>query len=126
MYCVAIERKFMAHHYLIGGDWGAENQPHIHQYRIEARVSGDKLDRHGYLLDIVELSSRLDKVIARYRAQLLNNLPPFLGLNPSIEHFARIIAQDLLKEGIWPHRGTIRIKLWENEEAWASYDEAFP
>jgi 6-pyruvoyltetrahydropterin/6-carboxytetrahydropterin synthase len=30
MYTVTITRDFVAQHFLIGGDWGAENQWHSH------------------------------------------------------------------------------------------------
>jgi 6-pyruvoyltetrahydropterin/6-carboxytetrahydropterin synthase len=32
MYTVAVRRDFIAQHYLIGGDWGAENELHAHHY----------------------------------------------------------------------------------------------
>lgn len=32
MYKLAIAREFMAQHYLVGGDWGPENQRHSHIY----------------------------------------------------------------------------------------------
>jgi 6-pyruvoyltetrahydropterin/6-carboxytetrahydropterin synthase len=32
MYTVAVRRDFIAQHYRIGGDWGAENELHAHHY----------------------------------------------------------------------------------------------
>ena len=40
MYSLAIRRDFVAQHYLIGGDWGAENQKHSHHYQVEVQVEG--------------------------------------------------------------------------------------
>ena len=40
MYQLAVTRDFVAQHYLIGGDWGAENSRHSHAYRIEVLLSG--------------------------------------------------------------------------------------
>ena len=51
-YAVAVRREFTAQHYLIGGDWGVENQLHEHHYAVEIRLEGRQLDRHGYLIDI--------------------------------------------------------------------------
>ena len=53
MYTVSVRRDLIARHYLIGGDWGAENDPHSHPYVIEVRLEAAELDQHGYLVDIV-------------------------------------------------------------------------
>jgi len=87
MYTVAVKRDFVAQHFLIGGDWGAENTLHSHHYAIEVQLEGDRLDRHGYLVDIVEIEQALNALVAHYRDHTLNELPEFAGLNPSIEHF---------------------------------------
>jgi 6-pyruvoyltetrahydropterin/6-carboxytetrahydropterin synthase len=125
MYSVAIQREFIARHFLTGGDWGPENLPHGHQYRIEVEASGPRLDTHGYLIDIVDLEMRLEKVLAIYRDKLINDLPRFEGLNPSIEHFARIILTDFLQEGPLPHLAALTVRIWENNQAWSSYSKVF-
>ncbi|MBT7783576.1 MAG: 6-carboxytetrahydropterin synthase, partial [Anaerolineae bacterium] len=55
MYTVAVKRKFVAQHFLIGGDWGAENFLHSHHYQVELQLEGATLDKHGYLVDIVDI-----------------------------------------------------------------------
>ena len=95
MYQLAVTRDFVAQHYLIGGDWGAENSRHSHAYRIEVLLSGRELDRHGYLVDIVELERALTEIISRYRDHTLNDLAPFAGVNPSLERFARVLHEEL-------------------------------
>ena len=77
MYQLAITRDFIARHFLIGGDWGAENALHSHHYRCEIRVEGHELDRHGYLIDIVELNGAVNDVIAHVGERTLNELPEF-------------------------------------------------
>ena len=66
-YVVAVQRNFVARHFLFGGDWGPENNIHSHHYRVEARLEGNELDQHGYLVDIVEIESLLDGLVTRYR-----------------------------------------------------------
>jgi 6-pyruvoyltetrahydropterin/6-carboxytetrahydropterin synthase len=121
MYTLAVRREFSARHYLIGGDWGAENQPHAHPYLLELRLAGSQLDRHGYLVDIVEVEGHLDDLLVRYRDQTLNDLPEFAGLNPSLEHFARILAQALAGRLRLEGLQTLEVHLWENQQAWAAY-----
>jgi 6-pyruvoyltetrahydropterin/6-carboxytetrahydropterin synthase len=126
MYTIAVKRDFVAQHYLIGGDWGAENQKHSHHYQVELQLEGRSLDAHGYLVDIVAIERYLEETIARYRDRTLNDLAAFEGLNPSIEHFTRILADQLNDCIHAPNIETLRVKLWENEIAWASYTHLRP
>jgi 6-pyruvoyltetrahydropterin/6-carboxytetrahydropterin synthase len=125
MYTIAVERSFVAQHFLFGGDWGPENLPHSHPYRVEVRLQGAALDAHGYLVDIVDLDCHLDEIVAYFRDRTLNELPEFNGLNPSIEHFARIICRMLRQHLRAPNVQAICVKIWETDIAWASYREEF-
>ena len=121
MYTVAVKRDFVAQHFLIGGDWGAENEWHSHHYFVEVQLEGNKLDQHGYLVDIVDIEHNLEKIVAYYRDKTLNDLPEFEGRNPSIEHFSSIICHALAEQIRAETLTAITLKLWENEIAWASY-----
>jgi 6-pyruvoyltetrahydropterin/6-carboxytetrahydropterin synthase len=121
MYKVAVKRDFIANHYLVGGDWGPENNLHAHHYIIELQLEGAELDQHGYLVDIVDIETNLDALVDSYRDRILNDLPAFNGLNPSIEHFSRILCLALDRRIQAENISTLRVVLWENEIAWASY-----
>jgi 6-pyruvoyltetrahydropterin/6-carboxytetrahydropterin synthase len=121
MYTVAVKRDFVAQHFLIGGDWGAENEWHSHHYAVELQLSGTRLDQHGYLVDIVDIEANLDALVATYRDKTLNDLPEFAGLNPSIEHFSRILCTQLAERIQADTLSHLKIKVWENKIAWASY-----
>lgn len=124
MYSVAVQRDFIARHYLIGGDWGLENKLHAHHYRIEVCLEGIELDRHGYLVDIVDIENKLEELVARFRNQTLNDLPEFTGLNPSIEHFSRIFCRAFIAKIQAGNITGVSVKIWENEIAWAAFREA--
>lgn len=121
MYCVAVKRDFVAQHFLIGGDWGPENEWHSHHYYVEVQLEGAELDQHGYLVDIVDIEANLEALVAYFKDKTLNDLPEFAGLNPSIEHFSRIFCLAMVERITAPNIQTITIKIWENEIAWASY-----
>lgn len=121
MYKVAVKRDFVAQHFLIGGDWGAENEWHSHHYYVEVQLAGAELDQHGYLVDIVDIETNLEALVVYYRDKTLNDLPEFAGLNPSIEHFARIFCQTMAERIQAPNLSEIAVQMWENEIAWASY-----
>ncbi len=124
MYTVSVKRDFVAQHYLIGGDWGAENEKHSHHYQLELQLEGMELDRHGYMVDIVDIESCLDRQVGRYRDRTLNDMPEFAGLNPSIERFARILCSALSEAIDAPNVSAVTVKLWENDIAWASYKKS--
>jgi 6-pyruvoyltetrahydropterin/6-carboxytetrahydropterin synthase len=121
MYTLAVKRDFIARHYLIGGDWGPENFPNSHHYVLELQLSGETLDQHGYLVDIVNVERHLDETVACYKEKMLNDLPEFAGLNPSIEHFARILAEQLNAKIRTENIISLTVRVWENEIAWVSY-----
>jgi 6-pyruvoyltetrahydropterin/6-carboxytetrahydropterin synthase len=125
MYTVAVRRDFIARHMLIGGDWGPENEPHTHHYVVEACLYGKKLGRHGFLFDICEVETHLDKLVDYFRDKTLNDLPEFEGLNPSIENFASILCRALGIEINTEELTGLSIKIWENDAAWAEYREVF-
>lgn len=121
MYTVSVKRELIARHYLVGGDWGAENEPHSHHYEIEVRLESAELDEHGYLVDIVKIEEELQGVIDYFGESMLNELPEFEGLNPSIEHFSRIVCTILLAAIEPPGSGRFTIRIWENASCWAAY-----
>jgi 6-pyruvoyltetrahydropterin/6-carboxytetrahydropterin synthase len=121
MYTLAVRRSFIARHFLIGGDWGPENFPNSHHYILELQLEGRELDQHGYLVDIVDVEKHLDELIGYYKEKMLNDLPEFTGLNPSLEHFTRILCSSLNEKIKARNITTIKVILWENESAWAAY-----
>src|SRR5262249_1832472 len=94
---------------------------HSHHYAVELQLEGASLDQHGYLVDIVEIEAALETLVADYRDRLLNERPEFTGLNPSIEHFARIIGERLTTQIGAANVSALSVKVWENEIAWTSY-----
>jgi 6-pyruvoyltetrahydropterin/6-carboxytetrahydropterin synthase len=121
MYMVAVKRDFKAQHYLIGGDWGPENDLHEHHYQVEIQLEGEALDQHGYLVDIVDIETHLEALVEQYRGKVLNEFAEFAGLNPSIENFSRILCLDLSSKIAAANIDAVTIKLWENDIAWASF-----
>ena len=121
MYTLAVRREFIARHFLIGGDWGPENNPNSHHYILELQLEGRDLDQHGYLVDLVDVEKHLDEIVGYYKEQMLNDQPEFAGLNPSLENFARILATSLNERIKAKNITALKVVLWEHANAWASY-----
>ena len=122
MHSLMVKKDFIASHYLVGGDWGRENLPHSHHYSLELMLEGSSLNKHNYLVDIVEVDAYLEELIATYRDTLLNEAPGFAGQNPSIELFAKILCTAMAGRIPDPGISKVKVVLWENDFAWAGYE----
>ncbi len=121
MYTLCLRRDFVARHFLTAAGGGRESLPHSHAYVVELRLRGEALDADGYLVDLREVERVLDRTVDLFRDRLLNDLPAFTGLNPSLERFCRVMAEELRGgEGLRVPNG-LEVRLWESEDAWASW-----
>jgi 6-pyruvoyltetrahydropterin/6-carboxytetrahydropterin synthase len=123
MYKLAVKKDFISQHFLVGGDWGPENQKHSHHYQLEVQLSGKDLDTHGFVVDIVKVNDHLEKLISSYQDKTLNDLPEFKNLNPSIENLSRISYQALYRSLYETRISALSVKVWEDGIAWVSYQE---
>lgn len=122
MYEVRVARPFVAQHYLTVPDPGPEGELHSHRYEADLRLRGESLNEFGYLADIDDVTAALDGVVRRYRDETLNDRPEFEGLNPSVERFARVLCDRVLARLDAPEAETAVVRLWEDDDAWASYE----
>jgi len=124
MYSLGFKRDFIASHFLIGGDWGSENNLHSHHYTMELKLRGESLDNHAYLVDLVDVENTMAQVIELYENKCLNELDGFKDINPSLELFCRFLCEDILSHLENPGAlYDIEVVLWENRDAWASWKQ---
>lgn len=121
MYSVSVRQKFIAQHFL-PNETGKEHTPHSHHYFIEMCVYGEKLDRQGFLIDIVDLKDVLDRFIRQFSDRLLNDLDEFHGKTPTLENLANLfwikIASHLKSTNV----SSMKITIWEEEHVYASFE----
>lgn len=116
-----VKRTFVAQHFLTVPNCGKENEWHSHTFTLELTLSAPTLNADGYLVDIVKVTEVMDSVIEGFRDKTMNDLPAFAGLNPSIEHFARIISDQIAPFLEETQIETMHARLWEDDLAWAAY-----
>ncbi len=119
-----LRKNFIAQHFLIGKDFGAENKCHSHHYSFELEIEDTKLDSYNFLIDIVEVKARIEQLISYFQDKTLNELPEFKEQNPSLELFSKILWQKFNTYFDLPPSSQITVRLWEDEIAQASYREA--
>ncbi|MFW6153073.1 MAG: 6-pyruvoyl trahydropterin synthase family protein [Halobacteriota archaeon] len=124
VYVVGVRREFPARHYLTSVEDGPEAEVHEHRYRLEVELIGDSLNEDEYLIDIDVLGSHVDRLVDAYRDELLNDRPEFEGMNPSLEVFAERCCDRLVAGLDSDHLEGIRVRLWEDDVGWASFEAA--
>jgi 6-pyruvoyltetrahydropterin/6-carboxytetrahydropterin synthase len=122
MYSVCVSTDFVAQHFLTVPDPGPEGEVHSHHYQLAVECVGEELNEYGYLLDIDDLTASLEDIEDRYRDELLNDCEEFSELNPSVEHFARIVADRLAADLAAPEVESLRVTLHEDDIAWAAFE----
>jgi len=126
MYRLAVSRDFVAQHYLTVPNPGPEGEVHSHHFEVTVRLAGPDLNEYGYLVDIDAVNAALDHLEARYRDALLNELPEFEGLNPSVERFARLFGDRFVERVPTDVPTDLTVRMWEDEDAWASHERSLP
>ncbi|MGB5156843.1 6-pyruvoyl trahydropterin synthase family protein [Desulfobacterium sp. N47] len=94
---------------------------HGHNWKIEACVTGDKLNDAGVVIDFGNLKIILSEIIAELDHKFLNDLEWFKGLNPSSETIAVRIAQELENRIDDPAVKVSSVTAWESDDACAKY-----
>jgi len=83
-------------------------------------------DKGEYDRATTEFERMVDALLDEYRGRSLNNQPAFAGLNPSLEHFSRILCQSLAPSLNGQQIAAITVRLWEDDAAWASFRTSHP
>jgi 6-pyruvoyltetrahydropterin/6-carboxytetrahydropterin synthase len=120
MYRVHVRRHFDAAH-AVRGYQGKCEDLHGHRYEVVVCLERRELDDVGLAYDFTGLKRELDGLLERFDHHNLNETPPFDTLNPTAEHIARVIYQELK-----PHLADAALKYveaWESPDAWATYSE---
>lgn len=94
MYEVRVQAGFSALHQIRLND-GTFEPLHGHDWLAEAVFRGPDLDRTGVLVDFVAAEAALREVVGGLHHVNLNEAPMLAGLDPTAEHVARRIFEEL-------------------------------
>lgn len=94
MYDIFVTTHFAGAHHLRDYPGDCEN-PHGHNWKVTVTVRADKLDDLGMGIDFKVLKKHVKMVVDTLDHRDLNTFAPFLDINPSSEHIARYIFDNL-------------------------------
>jgi 6-pyruvoyltetrahydropterin/6-carboxytetrahydropterin synthase len=122
MFEVTVEQTFAAGHALRDYKGKCENV-HGHNFKVQVRIEGQRLDGTGMLVDFIDVKTAMRKVIERLDHQFLNDVPPFDVKNPSAENIAEYFHIEL-SSALEPTPVPVRIsevRVWETDIQSATY-----
>ena len=125
MFEVTVEDSFAAGHYLRNYKGKCE-KPHGHNYKIRVTLAGEELDKAGLLLDFKDLRDVMRHVIDRLDHQMINEVEPFIELNPSAENLAKYFYDETNGRLTNITDGRVRVKdvtVFETETTTAKYSK---
>ncbi len=121
MFEVCVEHTFAAAHALRNYHGKCENL-HGHNYKVQVRVTGSKLDEAGMLVDFAELKRLLRGATGRLDHQNLNELDPFDRINPSAENIAKFLYEEISGNLTRENAAALEeVKVWETDIQYACY-----
>ena len=122
MYELKVVTRFAAAHRLTMVGEKCEHL-HGHNWKIEACVTGEDLDKGGVLLDFGRIKSHVRDIMGLVDHRFLNELEWFTEETPpSSEHIARFVAQRLQQRLESTGVRVSRVSAWESYDACATYD----
>ena len=122
MFEISAETSFSAAHQLRGYQ-GSCSRLHGHNWKIRVRVFCDQLDEVGIGLDFRKLRATLEASTKRLDHQNLNEVPPFDRINPTSDHIARYLFEEL-KPKLACARVSIRsVRVSESATVAVTYEE---
>ena len=129
MYRLNVRDHFMIAHSFNGEIFGPAQRMHGATYIVDLEMRREALDADGLIVDIGLASQTLNKVLAEFNFENLDEIPEFKGKNTTTEFMAEIIFNrmiDQIRSGnLGPSASglsSLRITLHESHVAWASYE----
>ena len=133
MYRVGVKCHFTAVHILEGDVPEDERLPHSHEYVLEWIFDVTELDSRGFSLDIALLERQAEKLCSFIGGIKLHELDYFADRNSSLENLCAYLRDCLadglreeLREADLGRIGSMEVRIWENEGAWAGISGEFP
>jgi 6-pyruvoyltetrahydropterin/6-carboxytetrahydropterin synthase len=119
MFELTVTMEFSAAHRLRGYE-GACERLHGHNYKVDATLESEKLDKLGMAMDFKAVKAALADILDRVDHQFLNETGVFKEINPTAENIAKWIADELagkLPSGV----GVKSVTVWESDRCGATY-----
>ena len=120
MFEVSARQHFDAAHYLRGYRGKCESV-HGHRFEVVVSLRAEVLDDIGIAYDFAIIKGHLREVLGRLDHTLLNEIPPFDGINPSSENIAYLVYEELQPRLSGASVSISSVQVWESPESCVTY-----
>ncbi len=120
MYDIFVKAHFSSGHHL--RDYpGSCELPHGHNWRVTVTVRAKELDELGMGIDFKVLKKHVNQIIDELDHRNLNEMEAFAELNPSSEHIARYIFDNLEKSLSTDRYQLYSVSVYETDTSGLTY-----
>ena len=120
MFELKVTNHFAAAHQLKMVAKKCENL-HGHNWRIEVRIAGDRLNNAGVVMDFGIIKQHVSDIMKTLDHKFLNDLVFFKNGNPSSENIAKYITETLQDKITEKDVRVTSVTAWESDDACATY-----
>ncbi|MCF8045170.1 MAG: 6-carboxytetrahydropterin synthase QueD [Desulfarculaceae bacterium] len=122
MFELKVKSRFSAAHRLQMVGRKCENL-HGHNWNVEVRVAGKKLNAAGVLVDFGDIKTFVKQTMDELDHKFLNEIEAFADRQPTSERIAVYIAENIQKllESVEEDLRVSSVTAWESEDACATY-----
>lgn len=123
MYELTVIVEFEAAHRIVDYP-GKCDRLHGHNWIVEVTVAGEKVNALGMLIDFKDLKREVNRTIERLDHVYLNELDAFQEENPTAEHIAKYIFEQVGKSTLLGGEIKIKsVKVWESPKSAVMYSK---
>jgi len=122
MFKLIVKKEFSSAH-ILNGHPGDCKRMHGHNWTVEAKVEGNKINKIGMVIDFKDIKNKLGEIISRLDHRYLNDVEPFKENNPTAENISKYIYKELSKNINTDNIKVSEIKLWETSNSAVIYTE---
>jgi len=122
MFKLIVKKEFSSAH-ILNGHPGDCKRMHGHNWTVEAKVEGNKINKIGMVIDFKDVKNKLGEIISRLDHRYLNDVEPFKENNPTAENISKYIYKELSKNINTDNIKVSEIKLWETSNSAVIYTE---
>lgn len=122
MYKVTVHTEFNAAHRLRDYKGKCESL-HGHNWAVELTAGASDLNSTGMVLDFTELKKALLEHLDVLDHKFLNEIEPFLEVNPTSENICKFIYEGMKDYCTEQKVKLIKVTVWETPTSSASYEE---
>lgn len=118
MYTIKVESGFSSAHNL--RDYKGKCEAlHGHNWKVEAEVAKEELDKTGMVVDFHYLKNELNNILEKLDHKYLNETAYFKKVNPTSENMAKYIYDQMRLQ----IENVVSVTVWENNTSCARYEE---